>query len=1721
LKKITALILFCILLFGIVSESYSQVVIERFVLMNIVNVKEWGARGDGVKDDTTAFTTSITKAANNILFVPKGTYKITNNVTAGATVEVWFSNGVTLNIANTKTFTVSGRLHTPWTPTITGTGTFTYSSATMPAVSTAGIVAVANGGTGSGVKATAFDNLSPMSALGDMIYGGASGTGTRLVGDITGTTKYLQQIGTGAISAIPTWSQVSLTAGVTGILPIANGGTNKSSWTQWGIPYADTTTSLAQIAAGSAGQVLQSNGNAAQSWSTPTYPSTSPTVGKILRSDGTNIAATTSTFADTYSINTLLYNASANTVSGLATGNSGVLVTSAGGVPSIATDIPTAVTIGSKYAYRAEGTDIPIADGGTGQSTKAPAFDSLSPMSALGDMIYGGASGTGTVLVGDITGTTKYIQQIGTGAVSAIPTWSQVSLTAGVSGVLPTANGGSGINTTGLVVPLTYAGTIACDMSLGTVFTTTTVHATGNATINASNGTAGQKATFLITNDATTGKTITFGTGFVANGTLVGTVNLIATVVFTYNGSSWQETSRAIPTVIKNNQDVSTAGTPSLTGLTVTGNTGLKINDTGADHTLNIKNNEDLGANRILNYVSGDADRTITLSGSPTMGDYFDQAVKQASTPTFASVSSKAFLGTVVPLTYASPISCDTTLGEVFTTTTVNGTGSVSINATTGGTAGQKATFLITNDATTGKTITFGTNFTPNGTLVGTINLTATVVFISNGTSWIEQSRSIPTIIKNNQDVSTAGTPSLTGLTVTGNTGLKINDTGADHTLNIKNNEDLGANRILNYVSGDADRTITLSGSPTMGDYFDQAVKQASTPTFASVSSKAFLGTVVPLTYASPISCDTTLGEVFTTTTVNGTGSVSINATTGGTAGQKATFLITNDATTGKTITFGTNFTPNGTLVGTINLTATVVFISNGTSWIEQSRSIPTIIKNNQDVSSAGTPAFTGLTLTNPLGIAYGGTGQTTKAPAFDALSPITTLGDTIYGGASGVGTSLAGNITITTKYYQQIGTGAVSAAPSWNQVNLSNGVTGSFVNIGLTILDTNADHTLTLKPNENLTGNKTLNLITGDSDRTITLSGNPSMGDYFDQAVKQASSPIFAGLGLGTSVLSNILSIGGGTARTIALERHTTTNTAGSNLTVQAGGATALMAATVSVVAGGVGYSPTDVLTLAQPVGGVSSTVTVATIAATGGLKTLSIVDGGTSYSDGTNVLTVTQGGASGGTISCTASGGVIVSIGSIVTIGTGYSVATPLATTGGGNNDCTVNITAINGAVATVTVTTKGSGYTVGTKTTTVSPSGGTGCTIGVDTLESATDKAGGNLLLKSGISTGTGNGEVQIWTSPAGGSSASDHTLVQSVTINGAGDISNIGSISAGKGINGAVVPLTNASTISCDMSLGNVFTLSTTTAVGNVIVNATNGTTGQRGSFIITDDATGGHTVTFNTGFQAGKVITGIASTVQIVEFVYNGSTWYRTDPGNLTNSGAATITSGNTFVMVTHSLNITPNINNISVTPKNNLGSAAKYWITNIETGTDNSGCNDKNKELVDTTKNFNNVGIVVGQTITNSTDANTGVITGINDVLAFTSGSVAPSVGDVLTGSVSNAHGHVIQVYLLASGGGSWVGTDAAGIVILSGVTGTFQAETVNNTTTVETDVLTASGAPSTGSALVCSAGFTGGTGNDVDNTDAYSIGLTTQFRINVDTDPGANAMFNWQIGSY
>jgi hypothetical protein len=64
------------------------------------------------------------------------------------------------------------------------------------------------------------------------------------------------------------------------------------------------------------------------------------------------------------------------------------------------------------------------------------------------------------------------------------------------------------------------------------------------------------------------------------------------------------------------------------------------------------------------------------------------------------------------------------------------------------------------------------------------------------------------------------------------------------------------------------------------------------------------------------------------------------------------------------------------------------------------------------------------------------------------------------------------------------------------------------FDNTGCHILDTNASHDLIIKPGSDLTADRTLTLTTGDADRTVTLNGNPTLNDWFDQDVKSTASP-------------------------------------------------------------------------------------------------------------------------------------------------------------------------------------------------------------------------------------------------------------------------------------------------------------------------------------------------------------------------------------------------------------------------------------------------------------------------------------------------------------------------------------------------------------------------------------------------------------------------------------
>lgn len=164
------------------------------------------------------------------------------------------------------------------TPTTAITITGTTGAVTAPvSFSTPSItgmttpLTIAQGGT-NGITATAgFDNLSPMTAAGDLIYGGTSGTRTRLA---PGTSVQLLHSGT-----TPTWSAVSLTADVTGVLPLANGGSNKNATAvNGGLVWSDAD-SFEITAAGTASQWVLSGGAG-----TPTMTNTTTTAKTI---DGT------------------------------------------------------------------------------------------------------------------------------------------------------------------------------------------------------------------------------------------------------------------------------------------------------------------------------------------------------------------------------------------------------------------------------------------------------------------------------------------------------------------------------------------------------------------------------------------------------------------------------------------------------------------------------------------------------------------------------------------------------------------------------------------------------------------------------------------------------------------------------------------------------------------------------------------------------------------------------------------------------------------------------------------------------------------------------------------------------------------------------------------------------------------------------------------------------------------------------------------------------------------------------------------------------------------------------------------------------------------------------------------------------------------------------------------------------------------------------------------
>lgn len=157
----------------------------------------------------------------------------------------------------------------------------------------------------------------------------------------------------------------------------------------------------------------------------------------------------------------------------------------------------------------------------------------------------------------------------------------------------------------------------------------------------------------------------------------------------------------------------------------------------------------------------------------------------------------------------------------------------------------------------------------------------------------------------------------------------------------------------------------------------------------------------------------------------------------------------------------------------------------DGANWINNTLAEAGIAATGHVHSAAD--ITTGL-----LAIARGGTGVGTAQAAFDALSPVTTLGDVIFRDASN-NVRLAGNTTTAKQFLSQTGTGAVSAAPVWAAIDVADITGGNVKNTGTPGVEQVAVWTdsTTIKGDSNLFWDAFTLTVTG----ALSVSGSLNAG--------------------------------------------------------------------------------------------------------------------------------------------------------------------------------------------------------------------------------------------------------------------------------------------------------------------------------------------------------------------------------------------------------------------------------------------------------------------------------------------------------------------------------------------------------------------------------------------------------------------------------------------------
>lgn len=313
-----------------------------------------------------------------------------------------------------------------FTRSLSALGVATCASVAL-ATDVTGTLAVTNGGTG----------LATV-AQGDLLYASASNTITALAKNTT-ATRYLSNTGT---SNNPAWAQIALATGVTGTLPVANGGSGLTTGTSGGILGYTAAGTLASSVALTANALVLGGGAGATPTPLGSLGTTTtvlhgnaagaPTWGAVdLATDVTGAlgVANGATGISSYTIGDLLYASGATTLSKLAASTAGALLrsTGAGSAPAWSTTLwPNSATTGDVIYASGANTYANLADVAAGSYLRsggvgtAPVWSTTTvPNSATtGDLLYASAANTYSNLTAVATG-----RVLGSMGVGTAPAW--------------------------------------------------------------------------------------------------------------------------------------------------------------------------------------------------------------------------------------------------------------------------------------------------------------------------------------------------------------------------------------------------------------------------------------------------------------------------------------------------------------------------------------------------------------------------------------------------------------------------------------------------------------------------------------------------------------------------------------------------------------------------------------------------------------------------------------------------------------------------------------------------------------------------------------------------------------------------------------------------------------------------------------------------------------------------------------------------------------------------------------------------------------------------------------------------------------------------------------------------------------------------------------------------------------------------------------------------